>query len=73
MKRLVVPLALAALLGGCAVYGPPPAGYAAYPYSPEPVYAAPVYAAPAPVYAPPISFSFGFLSGGNGGGHWHHR
>lgn len=84
MKHALVPLALAALLSGCAVYEP--AGYVSYPpegasypyaqnvYPAQPVYAAPVYAAPVyaapPVYAePPVSFSFGFLFGGGHGGH----
>jgi hypothetical protein len=65
MKRLLVPLAISALLGGCAVYEPPPA-YASYPVYPYPQ--APV--APAPAYVPPVSFSFGFFGDGHRG--WHH-
>lgn len=56
-------------LGGCAVYGPPPAYYGqgggGY-YPPQPV-----YAAPAPVYVGPpvpIGLGFGFWGGGR-----HHR
>ncbi len=80
MKHLLVPLALVALLSGCAVYEP--AGYVSYPpqatvysypeyaYRAPPVYAAPVYAAP--VYIePPVTFDFGFLFGGYGGHGWH--
>jgi hypothetical protein len=70
-KLVAVPLVLASLLGGCAVYGPPPAyGY----YEPAPVYvqpAPPVYVQPAPVYvAPPVSFGlhFGYWGGRHG---WH--
>jgi hypothetical protein len=62
LVAMTMALSLPVLLGGCAVYGPPPA--AAYP-APGPVYAAPpvVYAAP-PVYAgPPVFFSFGYSSG----------
>lgn len=62
-------------LGGCAVYGPPPAYYGqnqgGY-YPSQPVYSqpAPVYAAPAPVYVgPPVSIGLGF---GFWGGR-HHR
>ena len=58
-----------AILGGCAVYGPPPAyyGQGGY-YQPQPV-----YAQPAPVYVgPPVSIGFGF--GYWGGGHgWRHH
>jgi hypothetical protein len=70
MKSIIKAMALAgivaAFLGGCAVYAPPPAyGPGAY-YQP-----APVYVAPAPVYAaPPVSLGFSF---GNWGGHGHHH
>jgi len=77
MIKLVLPLALASALGGCAVYGPPPApatyyqtsavypGYSQPDY-PQPVYTQPVYAAP---YIPFPWFSFNF---GYWGGHgWH--
>jgi hypothetical protein len=75
----------ASLLGGCAVYGPPP-GYSqdAY-YQPAPGYVqpgagyyspAPVYVQPAPVYIePPVSFglNFGYWGGGRRGWRHHHR
>jgi hypothetical protein len=58
---------LSSVLGGCAVYGPPPTAYAQGPYY-QP---APVYVAPAPVYAaPPVSLGFSF---GNWGGYGHHH
>ena len=80
IKAVVAAGVVSFLLGGCAVYGPPP-GYAAvsYPYyqptpvyvQPAPVYVkpAPVYVQPAPVYvAPPASvgFSFGYWGGHRG-------
>jgi hypothetical protein len=66
-KVVPVVLALSTILGGCAVYAPPPAysqGYAP----------APVYYEPAPLYMyPPVSFGFGYRSGygrhRGGGGH----
>lgn len=68
-------MAIAALsLGGCAVYGPPPAYYG----QGGPYYggAQPVYAAPAPVYVgPPVSIGLGFGYWGGrgwGGGHRHY-
>lgn len=69
LKVVPVVLALSALLGGCAVYAPPPGygqGYAT----------APVYYEPAPMYAyPPVTFGFGYQSGyghrRGGGGHRH--
>lgn len=84
MKRklaAIVALGLAStVLGGCAVYGPPPAYYGAQPayygqggynqapggyYPSQPVYA------PAPVYvAPPVSIGLGF---GFWGGHGRHH
>ena len=65
-KTVTVAVVLSTLLGGCAVYGPPPA-YSQGPYA-QP---GPVYAQPAPVYiAPPVSFGFNFGYWGGGG---HHR
>ena len=68
--------AVSTLLGGCAVYGPPP-GYGGYyeqpTYSqPGPAYypSGPVYyQAPQPVYVgPPVILDFGFgIRGGHGG------
>ncbi len=69
--------AVSALLGGCAVYGPPPA-YGGY-YE-QPVYAQPgptyypsgpvYYQAPQPVYVgPPVMLDFGFGFWGGHGGH----
>ncbi len=60
MKRKLAAIAasglVSTLLGGCAVYGPPPAYYGQGGYYPsQPVYA------PAPVYvAPPVSIGLGF-------------
>jgi hypothetical protein len=72
MKRLlavITPLVLAAGLGGCAVYAPPP-GYA---YGGYPAYPEPAYVAPAPVYVPSVSFGLGVWGGGgHHGGGWHH-
>lgn len=81
-KALLMLAGTSIVLGGCAVYGPPPA-YSQGPYYQQmaPVYAqpgygyysqpAPVYVEPAPVYvAPPVSFGFNF---GWWGGHHHHR
>jgi hypothetical protein len=81
LKTLSTVLVLAASLGGCAVYGPPPA-YTYYDTAPGPVYSqpgpvyvqpAPVYVEPAPVYVgPPLWFglNFGYSSGRHGwGGH----
>ncbi|MEB0137007.1 hypothetical protein QN362_16850 [Actimicrobium sp. CCC2.4] len=76
--------AVSVLLGGCAVYGPPPAynGYYERPYyaQPGPVYSSgPVYyQAPQPVYVGPpviLDFGFGFRGGrgGYGGGWGGHR
>lgn len=78
MKRALLPLALVALLSGCAVYEP--AGYATYPgVQPAPypyaqnVYPVqPVYPATPMYVGPPVSFSFGFLFGGHHGGGWGH-
>jgi hypothetical protein len=59
----------AALLGGCAVYGPPPGyyGQGGY-YQPQPV-----YAQPGPVYVgPPVSIGLGFGYWGGGRGWRHH-
>jgi hypothetical protein len=70
VKAFGLPIVLASVLGGCAVY---PAGYgpaydsSAYsqPVYPQPVYAAPPVYSVAPVYvAPPVFFSFGYRSGG---------
>jgi hypothetical protein len=63
--------AASALLGGCAVYGPPPVyGAASYPYY-QP---APVYVQPAPVYvAPPVSLGLNFGYWGGRGRGYHHR
>jgi hypothetical protein len=81
MKRLLklsaFSVVVSSLLGGCAVYGPPPAyaqgGYyesaPGYVVQPAPVYG-PAYVAPAPVYAPPVSFGLNF--GYWGGGYHHH-
>ncbi|SNT25193.1 PXPV repeat-containing protein [Noviherbaspirillum humi] len=51
----LVPLVLASLLGGCAVYSPPPVASGPVIYRDAPVYTqpAPVYAQPAPVYVQP--------------------
>jgi hypothetical protein len=74
LKTLSLVGAASAMLGGCAVYGPPPAyGEAAY-YQPAPVYAAPapVYVQPAPVYVgPPVTFGLNF--GYRGGHGWRHH
>ena len=71
-KIVHVVLALSTLLGGCAVYAPPPGYSQGYGYAP-----APVYYEPAPVYAyPPVSFGFGYQSGYGrrwGGGGYRHR
>lgn len=76
MKRKLAAIAalglVSTLLGGCAVYGPPPAYYGQGGYSQAPGYypSQPVYA-PAPVYvAPPVSIGLGF--GFWGGGHRRH-
>lgn len=71
LKVLVAVGIASALLGGCAVYGPPSA-YATAPYSYYPP--ASVYVQPAPVYvAPPVSLGFGFgYWGGHGRGYHHH-
>jgi hypothetical protein len=61
LKLIVLPLALASLLGGCAVYGPPVAYEQPY-YQPAPVYAQPVYAQPVYVQ-PPVTFGFSYRSG----------
>ncbi|WP_075111689.1 hypothetical protein [Noviherbaspirillum massiliense] len=78
VKPLAVSLLVSSFLGGCAVYGPPPAYSQGPYYQAAPVYAqpAPVYVQPAPVYVePPISFglNFGFWGGGRHGwgGHRH--
>lgn len=64
-------IAVATLMSGCAVYGPPPA-YAQGPYYDQGPYGGPVYA-PAPVYAPPVSFGLNFgYWGGGGGRHYRH-
>ena len=73
--QLVLSLSAAFALGGCAVYGPPPAYYSD---GGGVVYAAPppVYVAP-PVYVgPPVFLGFGFRSWGGrgyyrGGGGWY--
>lgn len=49
-KRLIFSLLMGGALAGCAVYGPPPAAYDAYPYG----YGRPVYV------APPVSLDLGF-------------
>ena len=77
MKRKLAAIASLGLastvLGGCAVYGPPPAyygqgGYYSAPggyYPSQPVYA------PAPVYvAPPVSIGLGFGFWGGRGRHY---
>jgi len=72
-KVLAVVAAVSSLLGGCAVYSPPPAYYASAPVYVQPGYVqpAPVYVQPAPVYAaPPVSFGLSF--GWWGGHHGHH-
>jgi hypothetical protein len=62
-KLVLIPLTLASLLGGCAVYGPAPVAY----YPPGPV-----YVAPQPVYVqPPVTF--GFYGYSRGWRHGHHR
>lgn len=83
MKRLFVPVVLAAVLSGCAVVSPYEQPYSVYspsPYYSQPYAVAPGYAVPAPVYAPPVyvgppvHFSFG-LNYRSGGGrhHGHHH
>lgn len=88
LKAFTVLLA-ASVLGGCAVYGPPPVYSEVTYYEPAPVYVrpapvyvhpAPVYVHPAPVYVePPFSFRFSYRSGGGYSGrgyhhgHRHHR
>lgn len=72
VKTFGLPILLASVLGGCAVY---PAGYGpAYESNayPQPVYVAPPVYSVAPVYVgPPVFFNFGYRSGG---GHRHrHR
>ncbi len=64
MKSIVKTISVLAIgsafLGGCAVYGPPPAYYGQGGYYP----AQPVYVQPAPVYVgPPVSIGFGFWGG----------
>ena len=49
-KRLIFSLLLAGSLGGCAVYGPPPAAYGPAPYA----YGPPMYAGPS------VSLDLGF-------------
>lgn len=76
LGSLVLLGGVAALLGGCAVYGPPP-GYGGY-YE-QPVYSQPApaypsgpvyYQAPQPVYVgPPVFLDFGFGFWGGHGGH----
>jgi hypothetical protein len=83
MKRLFVPVVLAAALSGCAVVAPyerPYDGYPLasaydYPYSTAPGYGAPAPAYRAPAYVwPPVRlrFSLQFWKG-RGGHHWHHH
>jgi hypothetical protein len=72
-KAVAIPVVSSSLLlGGCAVYTPPPA------YSQGPYYeAAPVYVQPAPVYVapPPVSLGlhFGYWGGRRHGWGGYHR
>jgi predicted small lipoprotein YifL len=76
-KACTVALVLSGLLGGCAVYGPPPT-YSEMPYYDNaPVYVAPapVYVHPAPIYVgPPVWFglNFGYRGGHSHGHGWRH-
>jgi len=83
MKRLFVPVVLAAALSGCAVVAPyerhydgyPVASAYDYPYSTAPGYGAPAPAYRAPAYVwPPVRlrFSLQFWKG-RGGHHTHHH
>lgn len=75
LKAFTVLLATS-VLGGCAVYGPPPVYSEVTYYEPAPVYVrpAPVYVHPAPVYIePPFSFRFSYRGGRGYGGHGHHH
>ncbi|MEC5217991.1 hypothetical protein RCH09_002957 [Actimicrobium sp. GrIS 1.19] len=70
LSSLLVAGVAATLLGGCAVYGPPPPAYGygggGY-YGPHPV-----YVQPAPVYIePPVTIGFGFWGRRGWGGHHH--
>ncbi len=70
IKLVILPLVLSSLLGGCAVYAPPPAYSQGPYYQTDPMYTQPMYVAPQPVYVqPPISFGFNFGYWG-GGSHW---
>jgi hypothetical protein len=81
MKRLFVPVVLAAALSGCAVVAPyerpydayPAASAYDYPYATAPAYVtpAPAYRAPAYVW-PPVRFRFNLQFWQGRGGHpWH--
>jgi hypothetical protein len=52
MRKALVPCALAALVGGCAVHAPPPVA-ALRPPSPVVVAPAPIVVGPAPILAAP--------------------
>lgn len=82
-KRLILSLMLACGLGGCAVYGPPYAGYSAYDSGYAPAYgyggypAYSYYGGPAYAY-PPLTLGLGFSyydrgPRGYGRSHYHGR
>lgn len=77
MKRIVLTVVAVAAavvsMGGCAVYGPPPAYYGQGGYYGQGAYyqPQPVYVAPAPVYVgPPVTVGFGFGYWGGGRRRW---
>lgn len=75
-KLVLLPVVLSSLLGGCAVYAPPPAYSQGPYYQTAPAYTQPMYVAPQPLYVPPVSFGFnlGYWGGGrHGWGGRHHR
>ena len=84
-KRLIISLLAMAALSGCAVYGPPPPGYGAYPathygqsyygqgyYREDPYYGGQAVYGPPAYYGPEVGIGIGFGFGGGRHGH-HHR
>lgn len=69
MKRLLLPLSFAAMLGGCVAV--PYDAYNSYP--PGYMVQQPAYVGPPPVYVgPPVYFGFGLNYSNHGHGGWGH-